>query len=93
MSFITWIIIVLIIVSIGVTVSEVILRFALLEKEKGKGRVVGSRLLLKGPVADMLDMGGNATLATVGRGLSAEEVGALCGMDTIGKTFADMGYC
>src|SRR5271167_3459848 len=38
MSTITWIIIVLIVISIGVTVSEVGLRFALLEKGKGKGK-------------------------------------------------------
>ncbi len=38
MSSITWIIIVLIVVSILVTVTEVTLRFGILEKEKGKAR-------------------------------------------------------
>ncbi|CAK7221725.1 Sad1-interacting factor 3 [Sporothrix curviconia] len=36
MSYITWIVIILIVVSILVTVTEVTLRFAILEKEKGK---------------------------------------------------------
>jgi len=36
MSFITWIIIILIVISILVTVSEVVLRFAILSSEKAK---------------------------------------------------------
>jgi hypothetical protein len=91
MSTITWIIIVLIVISIGVTVSEVALRFALLEKEKGKGRVVGHQLAAVKPLMDGVISGKNIT--TVRQGLSAEEVEALCGMDIVGKTFADLGYC
>jgi hypothetical protein len=95
MSTITWIIIVLIVISIGVTVSEVGLRFALLEKEKGKGRVVNSRLLL---TAHHVTGGGIGTpvvanVTGVRQGISADEVTALCGMDIVGKTFADLGYC
>jgi len=41
MSTITWIIIVLIVVSIAVTVTEVALRFSILEKEKNNGVVGG----------------------------------------------------
>lgn len=95
MSTITWIIIILIVVSIGVTVSEVGLRFALLEKEKGKGRVVNSRLLLVGN--RVIDGGIGAPVVAnvtgIRRGISADEVDALCGMDIVGKTFADLGYC
>lgn len=95
MSKITWIIIVLIVISIGVTVSEVGLRFALLEKEKGKGRVLGSPVAVSGNLA--IETGiGTAPMANVSgvrQGLSADEVSALCGMDIVGKTFADLGYC
>lgn len=95
MSTMTWIIIVLIVISIGVTVSEVGLRFALLEKEKGKGRVVNSRLLL---TANRVTGGGIGTpqvanVTSARQGISADEVSALCGMDIVGKTFADLGYC
>lgn len=41
MSHITWIIIILIMVSIVVTISEVILRFAMLEKNKNRDSAVG----------------------------------------------------
>jgi len=97
MSTITWIIIVLIVISIGVTVSEVGLRFALLEKEKGKGRVVNSRLLLtENPVIDGgigLPVVKMENVSGIQQGISADEVSALCGMDIVGKTFAELGYC
>ena len=87
MSTITWIIIVLIVISIGVTVGEVLLRFALLEKEKGKGRVVAPKLTAIGTsIAE-----GNTT--RLHQGLSSEEVMKLCGMELVGKTFAELGYC
>lgn len=41
MSRITWIIIVLIVISIAVTVTEVILRFALLSKGKAERNIIG----------------------------------------------------
>ena len=91
MSTITWIIIILIVISIGVTVSEVGLRFALLEKEKGKGHVVGHQTVAVKPL--MEDVVSRKDIANVRQGLSAEEVQALCGMDIVGKTFADLGYC
>ncbi len=95
MSTITWIIIVLIVISIGVTVSEVGLRFALLEKEKGKGRVVNSRLRLPGDLSSESGIGTPVLTNVTGirQGLSADEVTAICGMDIVGKTFADLGYC
>jgi hypothetical protein len=91
MSTITWIIIVLIVISIGVTVSEVGLRFALLEKEKGKGRVVVGKGALGVESAIGSPLVANVT--TVRQGLSADEVSALCGMEIVGKTFAELGYC
>lgn len=53
MSYITWIIIILIAVSIVVTVSEVVLRFAMLQKSKGEGEAVGSGNLLGSPVPEL----------------------------------------
>jgi hypothetical protein len=95
MSTITWIIIVLIVISIGVTVSEVGLRFALLEKEKGKGRVLDSSVAVTGKLAIEVGIGTQAEVNATGvrQGLSADEVTALCGMEIVGKTFADLGYC
>jgi hypothetical protein len=95
MSTITWIIIVLIVISIGVTVSEVGLRFALLEKEKGKGRVLDSSVAVTGKLAVEVGIGTQAVVNATGvrQGLSADEVTALCGMEIVGKTFADLGYC
>jgi hypothetical protein len=95
MSTITWIIIVLIVISIGVTVGEVGLRFALLEKEKGKGRVLGSSVAVTGKLAIEVGIGTQAAVNATGvrQGLSADEVSALCGMEIVGKTFADLGYC
>lgn len=96
MSTITWIIIVLIVISIGVTVSEVGLRFALLEKEKGKGRVLGPTVAVAGNLVTEGGIGTPPALVNVSgvrQGLNADEVNALCGMDIVGKTFADLGYC
>lgn len=52
MSYITWIIIILIAVSIVVTVSEVVLRFAMLQKSKGEGEV-GEVNLIESPVPEL----------------------------------------
>ncbi|ETS75216.1 hypothetical protein PFICI_13700 [Pestalotiopsis fici W106-1] len=89
MSAITWIIIILIIVSILVTVTEVALRFGILSKEKGRNE--GSshdaevlRTRLHGAIA-------NATLDELkiwSAGLSDEERSAVCGSDYVGTTFA-----
>lgn len=94
MSTITWIIIVLIVISIGVTVSEVGLRFALLEK-KGKGRMGGSQMAIAGNLESQSGIGRAPVVNVTGvrQGLSAEEVSALCGTEIVGKTFAELGYC
>jgi len=95
MSTITWIIIVLIVISIGVTVSEVGLRFALLEKEKEKGRVLRPSVAVAGNIVTDGGIGSAPMVNVTGvrQGLSADEVSALCGMDIVGQTFADLGYC
>lgn len=86
MSTITWIVIVLIVISIGVTVSEVGIRFALLEREKGKGN--------GNPVCGIADFGNTAgtprNMTLVRESLTGEEVQALCGIDVVGKTFAEL---
>ncbi|KAI0126869.1 hypothetical protein BJ170DRAFT_582027 [Xylariales sp. AK1849] len=92
MSAITWIIIILIIVSILVTVTEVALRFGILTKEKGKDHSDGGsasaaeilRSRLQGAIS-------NATLEELklwSAGLSEQERSAVCGSDYVGTTFA-----
>jgi hypothetical protein len=76
MSTITWIVIILIVISIGVTVSEVILRFALLEKSKGTNVVPSTGLSIAG-----------RNLTQIRATLSSEDMQALCGMDVVGSTF------
>ncbi|KAI1803642.1 DUF155-domain-containing protein [Daldinia bambusicola] len=89
MSAITWIIIVLIIVSICVTVTEVALRFGILSRERGEGNGVSNpqNILGEGWVA----VRSNATLEQLrqwGVNLNEEEKAAVCGADYIGTTFA-----
>ncbi|KAI1771949.1 DUF155-domain-containing protein [Hypoxylon cercidicola] len=89
MSYITWIIIVLIIVSICVTVTEVGLRFGILTKERGTGNGVAAPngTLAPGWIA----VRPNATLEELRRwGVTVSDVdkAALCGGDYIGTTFA-----
>jgi hypothetical protein len=91
MSTITWIIIILIIISIGVTVTEVGLRFGILSKEKGKNDNLNTpdtagvlRAQLHGAIS-------NATLEelrTWSAGLSEQQRQAVCGSDYVGTTFA-----
>lgn len=89
MSAITWIIIILIIVSILVTVTEVALRFGILSKERGNGTGVGIP-------PDVLEAGwiairSNATLEELrqwGMTLTEEAKAAICGSDYIGNTIA-----
>lgn len=90
MSYITWIIIILIVVSILVTVSEVALRFGILEKEKGRregGGAGGAALDLRG-----MDFGRNNVsleeLRAWSAALSEREKAAVCGAQYIGTTFA-----
>lgn len=89
MSAITWIVIILIVVSILVTVTEVGLRFGMLSKERGENNGVSNpqNILGEGWVA----VRSNATLEQLrqwGVNLNEEEKAAVCGMDYIGTTFA-----
>ncbi|TPX17218.1 uncharacterized protein E0L32_003336 [Thyridium curvatum] len=102
MSAITWIIIVLIVVSILVTVTEVTLRFAILEREKNKGNNVGvgahieggeqMGLELRSPQGQAVDFARyNVSLDDLrawGRGLTEEQKAAICGSDIVGTTYA-----
>jgi hypothetical protein len=94
MSTITWIIIILIVVSIIITVTEVSLRFGILEKEKNKGATpsipgVGEK---DGSRIDLRAMRrANITwddLRAWSLALNEEERQAVCGADHIGTTFA-----
>ncbi|KAI2782589.1 DUF155-domain-containing protein [Daldinia loculata] len=89
MSAITWIVIILIVVSILVTVTEVGLRFGMLSKERGENNGVSNpqNILGEGWVA----VRSNATLEQLrqwGVNLNEEEKAAVCGTDYIGTTFA-----
>ena len=100
MSTITWIIIVLIVISIIVTITEVGLRFGILAKEKGrregdgeegKGLAVvgGERIELRAP-----GMGAGKQNYTIeelrdwARRLDERERMAVCGSEYVGTTFA-----
>lgn len=92
MSSITWIIIILIVVSILVTVTEVTLRFGILEKERGKKGVgdEGGQPELKSDLLGRL-RDANISLDELriwGQGLSEPEKGAVCGSTYVGRTFA-----
>ncbi|KAM7224521.1 putative ACR, YagE family COG1723 domain containing protein [Rhypophila decipiens] len=104
MSYITWIIIILIIISIIVTVTEVFLRVAILSAEKGKngavggpGNVIGggdgdeSALQLDLRMKRSIGMNENLTLEDLrlwSQALSEREKAAVCGGDIVGRTFA-----
>lgn len=84
MSAITWIIIILIVVSILVTVTEVGLRFGILTRDRNSGNNVA---IPEGWVA----VRSNATLEELrswGVNLNQEDKVALCGADYIGTTYA-----
>lgn len=91
MSSITWIIIILIVVSIMITVTEVSLRFGILEKSKSGGSGSSSPetiVKLRGP--DWLAQN-NITLEELRlwtAQLSEQEKGAICGAEIVGNTFA-----
>ncbi|KAI1109884.1 hypothetical protein F5Y14DRAFT_430916 [Nemania sp. NC0429] len=94
MSAITWIIIILIVVSILVTVTEVVLRFTILSKERGANDGGGAA----GPgTSNGLDglssilARSNYTLADLrswSAGLTHQEQEAVCGSSFIGTTYA-----
>jgi hypothetical protein len=89
MSAITWIIIILIVVSILVTVTEVALRFGILSKEKGKNdNNVNAAEVLRSRLHGAIS---NATLEELklwSAGLTEQERNAVCGSHYIGTTFA-----
>ncbi|KAK3393702.1 hypothetical protein B0H63DRAFT_406974 [Podospora didyma] len=101
MSSITWIVIILIVISIVVTVTEVGLRFGILSREKGKngdnasgggpGNVIGGDEQLR---IDLRSLNAaNITLDDLrmwSAALSEREKAAVCGADIVGKTFADI---
>lgn len=103
MSYITWIIIILIVVSIIVTVTEVGLRFGIISKEKGKDRDSGNSggpgNVIGGGGGEHVELRSVAELARAGNvsleelrlwsaALSERERAAVCGSGYVGKTFA-----
>ncbi|KAI0535803.1 hypothetical protein GGR58DRAFT_424808 [Xylaria digitata] len=89
MSAITWIIIILIIVSILVTVTEVVLRFTILSKERGNS---GTGVVSSGTMDGLpsIPARSNFTLDELrswGASLSDQERGAICGADFISTTY------
>ncbi|KAI0468445.1 hypothetical protein F4859DRAFT_490433 [Xylaria cf. heliscus] len=93
MSAITWIVIILIVVSILVTVTEVVLRFTILSKERGHNNGVGivaSNIVGGSP---SILARSNYTLDELrlwGASLSEQERRAICGADFIGTTYASI---
>lgn len=90
MSAITWIVIILIVVSILVTVTEVILRFTILSKERGNN---GGGAVSPGTMDGLPSIlaRSNYTLDELrlwGARLSDQERRAICGADYIGTTYA-----
>ncbi|CAL3972633.1 hypothetical protein PZA11_004301 [Diplocarpon coronariae] len=78
MTVITWIIIVLIVISIGVTVTEVGLRFGMLEK----GKADRDKML----TSDVMRKGRNWTSAD----FSERQLGAICGAQFVGRTSEEL---
>ncbi|KAI1503009.1 hypothetical protein F5X99DRAFT_377314 [Biscogniauxia marginata] len=90
MSAITWIIIILIIVSILVTVTEVALRFGILSKERGNNNAVGNGDGMPSG-SGLIITRSNLSLDELrlwGASLSEQERGAVCGAEYVGATFA-----
>jgi len=96
MSTITWIIIILIVVSIIITVTEVSLRFGILEKEKNRNAIPStpddtSDELLTSAIDLRALRRSNITLDDLrswSLALSERERQAVCGADYVGTTFA-----
>ncbi|KAI0976537.1 hypothetical protein F4678DRAFT_116413 [Xylaria arbuscula] len=88
MSAITWIIIILIIVSILVTVTEVVLRFTILSKQRGDEGAASLGIVDRLP---SILARSNYTLDDLrlwGASLSEQERLAICGAEFIGVTYA-----
>lgn len=90
MSSITWIVIILIIVSILVTVTEVALRFGILTKDKGKGNngETNAAELLRSNLHGAIANASLAELKLWSAGWTEQQRGAVCGSDYVGTTFA-----
>lgn len=104
MSAITWIIIVLIVISICVTVSEVGLRFGILQKSSGQNSsgsgtgATGSSRAVDGSLIEVYRPGSvewklaraNITMDELKgwMALNEQERGAMCGSGVVGQTFA-----
>ena len=100
MSYITWIIIILIIISIIVTVTEVGLRFGMLSREKNK-RGIDVENVTETSSPQRIDLRSIQTLGAEGditledlklwaEALNERERAAVCGSDYVGKTFASV---
>ncbi|KAI0409781.1 hypothetical protein F4802DRAFT_1374 [Xylaria palmicola] len=90
MSAITWIVIILIVISILVTVTEVVLRFTILSKERGNNSA-GAVLPAASNGLPSVLAGSNYTLDELrawASGLSEQERRAICGADIVGITYA-----
>lgn len=95
MSYITWIIIILIVISIIVTVTEVGLRFGMLSQAKGRegggaGNVIGGDGRLDLRSLERRGAAGNVTLEDLrlwSALLSEKEKAAVCGGEYVGTTF------
>lgn len=95
MSYITWIIIILIVISIIVTVTEVGLRFGMLSQAKGRegggaGNVIGGDGRLDLRSLERRAAAGNVTLEDLrlwSALLSEKEKAAVCGGEYVGRTF------
>lgn len=89
MSSITWIVIILIIVSILVTVTEVALRFGILTKDKGKGNngETNAAELLRSNLHGAMANPSLAELKLWSTGWTEKQRSAVCGSDYVGTTF------
>ena len=88
MSNITWIIIILIVLSIIVTVSEVGLRFGLLTKEKGNGAPGVCGLARLG--VNTVGGGQSHNITKIRAKLSDDDMQQLCGMSIVGQTYKEL---
>lgn len=89
MSNITWIVIILIVLSIIVTVSEVGLRFGLLTKEKENGSPSICALSRLG-VNNVVGGGSSHNITKIRAKLSDDDMQQLCGMSIIGQTYKEL---
>ena len=90
MSHITWIIIILIVLSIIVTVSEVGLRFGLLTKEKENGSPGICALSRLGVNTNVFGGGNSHNITKIRAKLSDDDMQQLCGMAIVGQTYKEL---